>query len=51
MVLVAPTYCLRLLRKCLKAATLRKVRTTKAQDLLKTPLAKLPADLPAPVAP
>ena len=47
MVLVAPTYCLRLLRDALNAATLRKVRSTKAKDLTKTPLAKLPADLVA----
>jgi protein required for attachment to host cells len=45
MVVVAPTYCLRLLRGRLKPATLRRLRATKAKDLIKTPLAELPADL------
>lgn len=51
MVLVAPTYCLRQLREGLKAATRRKVRATKAKDMIKTPLSKLPAELVAWVKP
>jgi len=45
MVLVAPSYCLRLLRGGLSPATLRKLRATKAKDLIKIPVAKLPTNL------
>jgi protein required for attachment to host cells len=44
LVLVAPARCLRLLCERLKASTLRKVRATKAKDLMKVPLSRLPAD-------
>jgi len=42
---VAPTRCLRVLREGLKASTLRKVRATKAKDMVKVPVAQLSPDL------
>ena len=49
-VLVAPTHCLQTLKDEMKPETLRKLRATKAKDLLKVPFAELPSDLLAEAA-
>ena len=42
---IAPARCLRLLREGLKPSNLRKVRASKAKDLIKVPVAQLSPDL------
>jgi len=49
-VLVAPTHCLQALKDAMKPETLRKLRATKAKDLMKVPLAELSPDLIAETA-